>query len=358
MAGYLLWERAANHTATKAPTKTELGEGELESASAMDGGQQGYVLSEGEACEYYFSVYISSHLYHTFYSIHLNLLHYISYLCILYIRRENHTYQQKDYTTIIFTIHSAISSQEAQYIMAATANLTSRDSAILSSLFTNEPPQILIPRPAPALNSKLQSIKRAEAAAIAPLAKGEPSKDVIEQAIAALDKILDEHKEYASAYNNRAQAQRLLLGDDLTKEGTGKIWEDLKTCISLAKSLPEDQRDEKLLGAGYTQRGVLLLATAKSLKTLDNQESRANLPDDLKTLGNEASPDGEASEMEKEAEGAFKEGAKYGDEAAKMMVVHLNPMRKLCGQMVREALRRDMEESGVFQNRPKDNGEA
>lgn len=199
-------------------------------------------------------------------------------------------------------------------------------------------------------------MKRAEAAAIAPLAKGEPSQETIRTAISELDKIIEEHKEYASAYNNRAQAQRLLLGDDLTKYGTCGIWEDLKTCITLAKSAPEDQRDEKLLGAAYTQRGVLLLATAKSLKTLDNTESRQNLPEDLSSLGVESS--GEPSNMEKEAESAFKDGAKYGDEAAKMMVVHLNPMRKLCGQMVREALRRDMEESGVFDRRDRDGGEA
>lgn len=242
--------------------------------------------------------------------------------------------------------------------MAATANLTSRDSSILSSLFTNEPPQILIPRrSAPAVNPELQSIKKQEAQAIAPLAKGEPSKDVIKEAIMALSTIILEHKDYASAYNNRAQALRLLLGNDLTEEGTTRIWEDLKQCITLAKAAPDDQGDEKLLGAAYTQRGVLLLATAKSLKALDSAERRSNLPEDLRRLGVEAAS-GEPSAMEKEGESMFKEGARYGDEAAKMMVVHLNPMRKLCGQMVREALRRDMEESGVFQNRPTDNGEA
>ena len=234
--------------------------------------------------------------------------------------------------------------------MAATANLTSRDSAILSSLFTNEPPQILIPRHAPtSISSALQSIKRAEATAIAPLAKGDSSTETIRKAIDDLDSIIREHEDYASAYNNRAQAQRLLLGDDLTKEGTNGIWEDLKICITLSKNV-ESQRDEKLLGAAYTQRGVLLLATAKSLKSSDSTSLRDNLPQDLKHLGGEAS----AEEMEHEAENNFKTGAGYGDEAAKMMVVHLNPMRKLCGQMVREALRRDMEESGVFAERPKE----
>lgn len=212
----------------------------------------------------------------------------------------------------------------------------------------------------PVLHPELQAIKKLEAQAIAPLGKGEPSKDVIEGAIMALSTIILEHKDYASAYNNRAQALRLLLGDDdLTEEGTARVWEDLRQCISLAQQAPENQRDEKLLGAAYTQRGVLLLATAKSLKTLDNEERRSNLPRELQRIADDSASSTKFSEeMEKEAESAFKEGAKYGDEAAKMMVVHLNPMRKLCGQMVREALRRDMEESGVFQNRPKDNGEA
>ena len=119
--------------------------------------------------------------------------------------------------------------------MAATANLTSRDSAILSSLFTNEPPQILIPRPVLSLYPELQAVKKQEAQAIAPLAKGEPSKNVIDGAIMALSTIILEHKDYASAYNNRAQASRLLGDDDLTKKGTARIWEDLRQCISLAQ---------------------------------------------------------------------------------------------------------------------------
>lgn len=171
-----------------------------------------------------------------------------------------------------------------------------------------------------------------------------------------MDELIRENAEYASAYNNRAQAQRLLRGDDLTREGGRGVWEDLGTCISLAKKVEEGERDEKLLGAAYTQRGVLLLATAKTLKSSDSMGLREHLPEDLKALGGEDSAsEVSAEQMEREAESAFKEGARYGDEAAKTMVVHLNPMRKLCGQMVREALRRDMEESGVFGDRPKEN---
>lgn len=236
---------------------------------------------------------------------------------------------------------------------APAPTLTSHDSAILSSLFTNEPPQIVIPRPTPASNPTLHAIRRLEARAIAPLAKGEPSQDTIKGAISQLDELIREHAEYASAYNNRAQASRLLLGDDLTKKGTEGIWEDLKTCISLSKRAPEAEVDEKLLGAAYTQRGVVLLATAKSLKSSDAVDLREFLPEDLKALASRGSA---GEETEREAENNFKAGAGYGDEAAKMMVVHLNPMRKLCGQMVREALRRDMEESGVFADRPKEMG--
>lgn len=131
-------------------------------------------------------------------------------------------------------------------------------------------------------------------------------------------------------------------------------WSDLQKCIEVEEPKTESEQDLKVLGAAYTQRGVMLLATAKSTKSLqllndevkysgNDERSLDNLPQEIRTWG--------AERMENEAEWAFKQGANAGDEAAKMMVVHLNPMRKLCGQMVREALRRDMEESGVFRDR-------
>ena len=221
----------------------------------------------------------------------------------------------------------------------ASATLTPRDASILSSLFTNEPPQITLPRPTPTIPPTLVAIRKQEAAAIAPLNVEKPSEDIVSKAISDLDELIKEHEDYASAYNNRAQARRLVMGDSLTKEGAGESWSDLRKCIDLAKRVPEDEQDSKLLGVAYTQQGVLLLATAKSIKA--SSSSNSYLPEELKGRTGE--------ELEGEAERMFKEGAKMGDEAAKMMVVHLNPMRKLCGQMVRGALRRDMEESGVFE---------
>lgn len=223
--------------------------------------------------------------------------------------------------------------------MAAT--LTPRDTAILSSLFTNEPPQISIPKPTPSIPAPLLAIRKREAAAIAPLNVEKPSEEVVNKAVSELSSLIEEHDDFASAYNNRAQARRLVKGDDLTAEGAAESWTDLRRCVALCRAQPEAEQDEKLLGAAYTQMGVLLLATAKSVKA---GADAAHLPEELRTLS--------AEELEHEAENKFKEGAKCGDEAAKMMVVHLNPMRKLCGQMVREALRRDMEESGVFRDRP------
>lgn len=224
--------------------------------------------------------------------------------------------------------------------MAST--LSPHDASILSSLFTNEPPQISIPKPTPSLPPTLLAIRKREASAIAPLNVEKPSEEVIQKAISELSSLIAEHDDYASAYNNRAQARRLVMGDCMTIDGASKSWEDLWICVKLCSAQPEDQVDEKLLGAAYTQMGVLLLATAKTIKAYPAFSTQ--LPEELKSLS--------AEELEHEAENKFKKGAKCGDEAAKMMVVHLNPMRKLCGQMVREALRRDMEESGVFKDRP------
>lgn len=114
------------------------------------------------------------------------------------------------------------------------------------------------------------------------------------------------------------------------------MYDDLCRAIDIATGLGPETQDG-VLGKAYSQRGYLLLKTARSLR----QGARGGLlPRALVGWSADA--------MEREAENDFKAGARWGDEAARVMVVKMNPVRKLCGEIVREAMVRDMRESGVF----------
>ncbi|KAJ2808750.1 hypothetical protein H4R20_000665 [Coemansia guatemalensis] len=117
----------------------------------------------------------------------------------------------------------------------------------------------------------------------------------IEQAIAQLTQIIDEYPQYASAYNNRAQAYRL-------QPSTGNeqlIIDDLDAAIRYA-----DNR--QMLGRAHTQKAIVLR---------------------------------EMGQNEDEVFYNFSQGAKYGNEIARMAVARENPYAKLCGKMVTEAMR-------------------
>ncbi|KAJ2077137.1 hypothetical protein H4R24_005308 [Coemansia sp. RSA 988] len=117
----------------------------------------------------------------------------------------------------------------------------------------------------------------------------------VEKAIFQLTQIIDEYPQYASAYNNRAQAYRLQPGAFENKQ----IIEDLDAAIRYADT-------SKMLGQAHTQKAIVLR---------------------------------EMGQKDDDVFYNFSQGAKYGNEIARMAVARENPYAKLCGKMVTEAMR-------------------
>lgn len=172
-------------------------------------------------------------------------------------------------------------------------------------------------------------------------------------ALAILDSIVNEYPEYASARNNRSQLRRWRFGDrnlicrrkatDASKNEDGTVVvHDLKEAIALASpARPQDAvspTQGRLLAQAHTQLGALYLGASKDLAGCG--EDSAEMID----VGFE----GWTSErFEEEASRLFYLGGLYGNEVAKALAVHTNPHAKLCGNIVKEAMRKEFAEAEV-----------
>ncbi|KAJ2525341.1 hypothetical protein GGI11_000092 [Coemansia sp. RSA 2049] len=139
-------------------------------------------------------------------------------------------------------------------------------------------------------NGLLESLKARERQAVRLAETGGVS-----EAVDQLSTIIDDCPFYASAYNNRAQANRLL------GSSADAILADLELAIRFAN--PDNS--DGVLGQAYTQKGIVYRA-------LGNQDEAFN---------------------------SFSMGAKYGNEVSKMAAPKENPYAKLCGKMVSQAMR-------------------
>ncbi|KAJ1746178.1 hypothetical protein LPJ78_006008 [Coemansia sp. RSA 989] len=144
------------------------------------------------------------------------------------------------------------------------------------------------PKPSAYDSDTIAQLKKREAYAIATAESGK-----VEDAIGELSRIIAEYPEYASAYNNRAQAYRL------TNASPSAIIADLDAAIKCAS-------DNQILGQAYTQKAIVLKAEGDQDGAFYN----------------------------------FSQGAKCGNEVAKMAAPKENPYAKLCGQMVTQAMQR------------------
>jgi hypothetical protein len=130
-----------------------------------------------------------------------------------------------------------------------------------------------------------------------------------------------------------------LYGDDLYSEEveTTTLWNDL--CTSIRLELPEQPSSKvcefqaRVLRAGYAQRGYLTWKAAKRAK--NGSENTNNLPEELRRLTQ--------SEMEDRARTDLELAGRYGDQEAMKMAVSANPYARLCGNIVQEAMRVEIE---------------
>ncbi|KAL7276383.1 hypothetical protein RUND412_000620 [Rhizina undulata] len=208
----------------------------------------------------------------------------------------------------------------------ADQTLSHNDSTVLAQLFDPESspdaaPTISDSLPAdahiqdPAL---LATLKSREIAAIH-LVESSTDSTTLQKAHYLLSAIINSHPFYASAYNNRAQVLRLQSAPP------EQILADLSKAISLATpSSPTDPLSPlraKLLAQAHTQRGALLWSLVRDRKKLEGFEG----------------------DLEEAASSDFFIGGRYGNGIAKEMAARTNPYARLCGAIVKEALKGEME---------------
>ena len=193
----------------------------------------------------------------------------------------------------------------------------------------------------------LQSMQSQEAAAIRPLNIPFPPEELIRTSIKALSDLIFSHPGYAPAYLNRAQATRLQLDASsshglfhpLKQSLLSSMLSDLGMTIKLttpsSRAAPISQLQADLLVKAHTHRGYLLLQTTKAVSEATSDSSAA-LPPEL------AGKDRER--LEEMASRDFFLGGQYGNKLARQMSVQTNPYAKMCGAIVKEALRKERQE--------------
>ncbi|KAI1245492.1 hypothetical protein MGN70_012382 [Eutypa lata] len=171
--------------------------------------------------------------------------------------------------------------------------------------------------------------------------------------MSTLGQLISEYPRYASARNNRAQALRRLYGDTMVlpersdpkaliqdaggaerSEAAITALSDLDEAIKLLtpRSLfaSISPQASKTLSMSHTQRAAMYHMTAKSLQ-----------PGDKADVGVRKETGWTQIEFEEAASRDFASGGRYGNDIAKGLAVSTNPTAKLCGQIVREAMKKE-----------------
>lgn len=250
-----------------------------------------------------------------------------------------------------------------------STSLSSSDAKILNTVFDPESgpeaPRVLVdPSLPPDAHitdlDLLSALRRREVVAvklvekISPMEPEEKKDLVYQEALAMLDAIISDHEDYASAWNNRAQLRRWRYGDrnvltTKTEEISTAAWEarrtiiaalhDLDTAISLASpsssSIAVSPAQGKLLAQAWTQRAAIFWGVAKDLGSHGTQV--------IPNLAQEECmwTKWSKSRFEEEGSRCFYMAGLYGSEVGKAMAVLSNPTAKLCGGIVKEAMRRE-----------------
>ncbi|RAL13129.1 protein hmgX [Aspergillus homomorphus CBS 101889] len=251
-------------------------------------------------------------------------------------------------------------------IEPSTPSLTTNDSAVLQALFDAESSPssaVAIDSTLPALPAHLniptethETLKSRELEIVRTLQQPEPSLPTVHKAISDLNALITDAPSYPSAYINRAQARRLLINltpiptttsssstptDPDTKlfattnrAPASALLADLTQAIQLSSPRspadPVSPAQARLLADAYTHRGYLLLKAARFKQSHKNEVGG---PDRLDGL--------EAQQLEEMASGDFFLGGRFGNKVAQQLAVQTNPYAKMCGAIVKEALRKE-----------------
>jgi hypothetical protein len=244
---------------------------------------------------------------------------------------------------------------------SGSVKLTSNDASVLQALFDAESSPSAssknakvdpsLPSFPTVLESDVTALKSRELNAIRQIQQTNDSR-LIEKAITELDTLISEFPAYPSAYVNRAQALRLLVQARANRNEEDsdstlffhensrlatRLFSDLGQAISL--SIPNRPQDSvspaqsRLLADAHTHRGYLLLKAAK-LRKEDNLNGG---PEQLLKVESE-------DMLEEMASREFFQGGWYGNKVAQQLSVQTNPYAKMCGAIVKEALKKEMKQ--------------
>src|SRR5262249_15646932 len=119
--------------------------------------------------------------------------------------------------------------------------------------------------------AKMKSFQGRERNALSLINQENPETNNINLSISQLTAIIDSDPSYASAWNNRAQARRMLfIDEDLARnpQTVAEIFQDISQAISLATSAEltgaVSNLDARVLASAHTHRGYLILLASKS----------------------------------------------------------------------------------------------
>ncbi|KAK7422139.1 hypothetical protein QQX98_001883 [Neonectria punicea] len=172
--------------------------------------------------------------------------------------------------------------------------------------------------------------------------------------LSSIEDIISQYPNYASARNNRVQIFRRLYGDGILlseisdssmplvesldpaekKQIAATVLRDMETSIKLLSptslTSPISPQVARTLSMAHTQRAAMYLKTAKLLshRSLDVDESLLESK-------------WEKLDFEEAASRDLALGGRYGNPIAKGLAVSVNPTAKLCGQIVREAMKKE-----------------
>lgn len=239
--------------------------------------------------------------------------------------------------------------------------LTTNDSAVLHALFDAESSPssaIQIDSTLPPFSATLQItpedhefLSTRETSIIKSIQTDNVSQETMHSAIEALDALIGDHPTYPPAYANRAQALRMLVDkqsspsekpdirdsdamftDPANTSTVSRLFADLGQAINLSTpSSPADPVSPvqaRILADAHTHRGYLLLKAARA-----RRDSKVQGSGQLWEFGSD--------QLEEMASRDFFFGGRYGNKIAQQMAVQTNPYAKMCGAIVKEAMRKE-----------------
>jgi hypothetical protein len=193
--------------------------------------------------------------------------------------------------------------------------------------------------------------------------------EVYRAALDMLSKLIEEYPKYASPYNNRAQLRRWRYGDHLplsqlsnaplgTEGGSNQrnhitaiaeALADLTTAITLAtpptQGAAVSPAQAKLLANAWTQRAAIFYTLSKDLAVSHLDHLPSVIADFVLDAGGCGKPkwlSWDRARFEEEGSRCFFMAGAYGSEVGKRMAVVSNPYARLCGAIVKEAMRREV----------------